>query len=744
MNVFRPGHRETGERIIETIKERHPGIYVEIILKPLDERMSEKLIYNMLNIPGFHHHIAEQIIYRSDGNPFFIEEVVRSFIDEGAVVARAGAFEVTAKMDTVVIPHTINDVLMARIDRLEEKTRDLIKIAAVIGRHFFYRILADVAITIENIDGRLSYLKEIQLVKERERMDEIEYLFKHALAQVAVYESILTRQRKKLHLIVADSIEKVFRERMHEFYGILSYHFIQGGDEEKAEDYLIKAGSEALKSSASEEALNYLQEALRLYLTKYGDAADPEKIAMIKKNIAFAFFYKGQLAKALEHLDSVLESMGVRSSRHKIYVGFKFIFDFLNLIAHLYLPLKKSSRVPDQRDHEIFNLLEKRVYALGLIDPQRSFTEHLNALKRCNKFDIRKIKSGVLWYAGASVLFSYGGISFKISRKILDNFEEIISENDLADQLTYELMKMFHTLLAGNWHECEEYDRELIDHNLRIGEIFHASTYTIQHGFMKIEQGAFEEAGGCIKNLAEIWEIYENENAWGYHLALKTKFLIKRRKLHDALIESEAGALFHSKIHIEPRRIYFLGFKAIILILLRDFGGAKKILAQAQEAVRNQGRVIPHFISSYLLAQFSFDLSMLEQAIASNDKPNIKGYRKKASKSGKKALRHSKKYAPDRTEIFKLAGLYFWLTGRQGKAIRWWQKSIDEGEHLKARVELSRTYMEIGKRFFEKMGKYKGLNEAMAREYLEKARIVFEDLDLQWDLNELDRISAYI
>jgi hypothetical protein len=78
-----------------------------------------------------------------------------------------------------------------------------------------------------------------------------------------------------------------------------------------------------------------------------------------------------------------------------------------------------------------------------------------------------------------------------------------------------------------------------------------------------------------------------------------------------------------------------------------------------------------------------------------------------------------------------LAGLYFWLAGRQDKAIRWWQKSIEEGEHLKARVELSRTYTEIGKRFFEKMGTYEGLNEGIAREYLVKARMIFEDLDLQ-------------
>ena len=197
VNVFRPGHKDTGERIIETIKEKLPVYYVEIVLQPLDESMSETFINNILNIKGLQLSVIDQIVERSGGNPFFIEEVVRSFIDEGAVVAKDGAFEVTEKINSMVIPHTINDVLMARIDRLEEKTRNLVKVASVIGRSFFYRVLTEVAQTVEDIDKRLSYLKEIQLIRDRRRMEELEYLFKHALAQEAAYGSILHQKKKR-------------------------------------------------------------------------------------------------------------------------------------------------------------------------------------------------------------------------------------------------------------------------------------------------------------------------------------------------------------------------------------------------------------------------------------------------------------------------------------------------------------------------------------------------------------------
>ena len=85
---------------------------------------------------------------------------------------------------------------MARIDRLEERTRELVKVASVIGRSFFDRILKDVADSIEDVDHRLEYLKDVQLIRDRTRMQELEYLFKHALAQEAAYESTLLQQRK--------------------------------------------------------------------------------------------------------------------------------------------------------------------------------------------------------------------------------------------------------------------------------------------------------------------------------------------------------------------------------------------------------------------------------------------------------------------------------------------------------------------------------------------------------------------
>jgi len=310
INIFRPGYTETSERFIKTANTLYPKIYSPISLHPLNRDHSEKLLANLIDIKDLSLPIREQILGKANGNPFFTEEIIRSIIDVEDGVLKNGVLKASSKFDELVIPQTINDVLMARIDRLDEKTRNLVTIASVIGRNFFYRILIDIIHPKEDIDKSLSYLKEAQLIVERNRMGEREYLFKHALTQEVVYDSILHSKRQDLHLKVACSIERLFGDKLYEFYGVLAYHYGMGKNLEKTEDYLLKAGKESLKSSASNEALTYFQEALNLYLNKYGDQADPEKIAMFEQNIGLAYYNKGLFVKALEHFDIFLDRYG--------------------------------------------------------------------------------------------------------------------------------------------------------------------------------------------------------------------------------------------------------------------------------------------------------------------------------------------------------------------------------------------------------------------------------------------------
>ncbi|MCK4638221.1 MAG: AAA family ATPase, partial [Bacteroidales bacterium] len=368
INVMRPNFEESGKRILKTLNERCRNYHTEFYLEPLNDSQCESLINNLLKIKGLPVHVRDIITNRAEGNPFFIEEVIRSFIDEGVVEVKDRKFEVTEKIESVIIPETIQGVLMSRIDKLNEQTKSLLKVASVIGRNFFYKILVEVAKTTKEIDEKLEYLKGIQLIKQGSRVSEIEYLFRHVLAQEVTYETILLKKRKELHLRTAKAIESIFAERLHEFYGMIAFHFSQGEDLEKAEEYLVKAGEEALKAAASSEAINYYQQALKLYLKKHKESGDPETVANLEKNIAIAFFNKGRYTEAVEHFDKVLQLWGEKSPKNKIILYSQLVWNVLILIKSLYLPYKRVKRIPEPRENDIINLVAKKAYALSQMD----------------------------------------------------------------------------------------------------------------------------------------------------------------------------------------------------------------------------------------------------------------------------------------------------------------------------------------------------------------------------------------
>ena len=181
--------------------------------------------------------------------------------------------------------------------------------------------------------------------------------------------------------------------------------------------------------------------------------------------------------------------------------------------------------------------------------------------------------------------------------------------------------------------------------------------------------------------------------------------------------------------------------KARVEIILIDINGSEKSLANARENLSEKD-TLPFYLSHFLACQFIIDLHRLEESIESIDKANLTKTRKRTLKTGKKLVKITRKVASERVEAYKLMGVYHGLVGKPKRALRWWTESITAGKRIGGRLELSRTYMEVGRRLQESKSKYKKLNGITAKEYLERARTMFQELDLQWDLDELDKIMA--
>ena len=216
----------------------------------------------ILGVDALPAEVAEIVLDRAEGNPFYIEEVTRSLLETGAIVRSNEHLELTVPVDQLSIPGTIHDVIMARLDRLEEAPRRAIQTASVIGREFTARLLERAAELGPTGETSLRELKATELIYERSLFPELVYMFKHALTHDVAYESLLIARRKELHALVGEVIEDLYADRLVEQFEMLAHHYERGERWRKAFDYLVRSAEKALDALAADETLGFLDRAL--------------------------------------------------------------------------------------------------------------------------------------------------------------------------------------------------------------------------------------------------------------------------------------------------------------------------------------------------------------------------------------------------------------------------------------------------------------------------------------------------
>jgi hypothetical protein len=295
----------------------------------------------------------------------------------------------------------------------------------------------------------------------------------------------------------------------------------------------------------------------------------------------------------------------------------------------------------------------------------------------------------------------------------------------------------------GTWRKIKDLDEALLNAALGIGDLWNVSVSLWFYGLVIWEKGEFGHLKVVIDKLYEIGDTYDFDQSIIYARGLNVYYLLEERDMHGALSEAERGVSYARKKGIEISEIASLSRKAEVQCLAGDVEGAHDTISQASELYEKKALVVmPYFIASYMAVCFFIEIEALKNAIASHASSDVAQIRKRAYNAGKAAVKNSRKYAPYRVKILRLMGLYYWLIGKQGKALKWWGKSIQEGERLGARLDLSRTYFEVGKRLLEPQSKYKELNGINAQSYLEKARVMFEEMGLERDLDDLERLKA--
>ncbi len=205
-----------------------------------------------------------QIVDRTDGIPLFVEELTKMVLESGLLVEDTGRYRLGSPLPPLAIPATLQDSLMARLDRLAP-VKEVAQIGAAIGRDFSYALLRCVAGRDDRaLNAALAQLEEAELLLRRGTPPEASYTFKHALVQEAAYESLLKSRRQLLHCHIGDVLRDQFPVIAENEPEVVAYHFTEAGLSEVALDWWRKAGEQALRRSAYSEAIAHLGKAVAM------------------------------------------------------------------------------------------------------------------------------------------------------------------------------------------------------------------------------------------------------------------------------------------------------------------------------------------------------------------------------------------------------------------------------------------------------------------------------------------------
>ncbi len=723
--VSRPEDDAPASRLREIALKDHERRYAEIRLNPLSPTECMNLMDNLLLIENLPSRVRQVILQKADGNPFFMEEIMRTLIDRGAVHAENGHWKATSQIEMMTIPDTVQGVIMSRIDRLDEEVKQILRAASVIGRAFLYRLLKEVTEAVKELDAHLDTLASTELIREKQKLPELEYVFKHALVQESTYESILLKRRHELHGKVASAIESLFSDRLDEFPSVLAYHYAKAERWEKAQAYLFKAGDQAGRIAADAEALSHYQQALETYTRVFGAKWNPIQRGILERKMGEAFFRRGESEKAMEYLQRALVYFGrpkLATSRTKVRLGI--LREMGVQVGHRFFsrPLLKNTYGPVGPDVEevvriyevvttldvvaapehmlltiltSLNFSERKGHLPGIVSQSAAlfFPSLLFSLFRLAKFFSQRARILARQTQDPTALVAvYLALTFSasISGQLDEAIEDGLRGREIARTSGYWNLAIWGYLNAmllmgyyyrGDLSSALTIARETVRYGQDGSESFTVANGMWLVGFVQERKGDLQE---CATALAKAVELFE---------ALPMHF-------HRVMSGSILGRCYCRMGDLETS-----------LAVLRKTDTYR---------VTHRTRA---FIDYLPIAFFMTHLAAAERDAG----PGRDEYLRKARRVCKRMFKSTKGYPVLLPEALRLQGVYDWLRGKQASAQKQWQRSLALAEDMGMPYERALSHLEMGKR----------LND---HDHLKQAEAIFADIGAEFDLAETRRL----
>ncbi len=272
--------------------------YLQLRIDPLPPESADALLHALLGDDRTLAPLRKVLIHRTEGNPFFLEESVRTLVETQVLIGERGTYRLAKAPDAWQIPATAQAILVARIDRLSPDDKRLLQAAAVIGKDMPFALLQAIAdVPEEDLRRGLAHLQAAEFLYETSLFPDLEYTFKHALTHEVAYGSVLQDRRRALHARIVDGIEAVHAERLGEHVERLAHHAVRGEMWDKALAYLHQAGAKAMARSVHRQAVAHFEQAL-VVLERLPATSDTVELSIdLRLDLRTALLPSGEFAR---------------------------------------------------------------------------------------------------------------------------------------------------------------------------------------------------------------------------------------------------------------------------------------------------------------------------------------------------------------------------------------------------------------------------------------------------------------
>ncbi|MGN6867161.1 MAG: ATP-binding protein [Solirubrobacteraceae bacterium] len=526
----------------------------EVALSPLPEHTDEQLLGALVGPTTLPTQLKRQLLATAGGNPFFLEELLHSLEDAGALVCGDGGWRLERDVDFPV-PETVHNVILARLDRLPPESRSLLAAASVLGRQFG-RSLLEAVVGVDPGDA-LRELQRLDLVRETRRWPDREYSFKHPLIRDTAYRGLLVERRRELHARTAAALVQLFPERSHENEVILASHLLEAGLLAEALPHLRSAGDGAARVHASHEALEHYGTALSVAERL---EADDGTVGALHLARGQAFYRSGRFLEARADYEAALEHARTAHDRS---------LELRALEELGWLQLVAGARIRDA----IARLEDALAIAHELSDDEAKvrLLSHLAVVHSHGlRFaEARRLSRNALHIAGAlgddqlvaAALDSAKTVAVYLGefgelRAIVQQLEQILRRYDDSWYLQWTVFESFYPLAAeGLWSQAATAIEAALELNRRIGDRANEPYFLAGLGWLHRARGDYGRALACGRRAAELASALDHRSWIAWSETLLSATLIDLNAFAEAADHLQRG-LAHAEGVAAPLHVF--------------------------------------------------------------------------------------------------------------------------------------------------------------------------------------------